>query len=657
VCGLTGFLSLKPTAREDLTATVSAMADTLFTRGPDDSGTWVDEAAGIALGFRRLAILDLSPQGHQPMASKNGRFVIIFNGEIYNFADLRADLESRGHQFTGHSDTEVMLAAFLEFGVEGSVRRFNGMFAFALWDREARALYLCRDRVGKKPMYYGWAGRTFVFGSELKALRRHPDVHPSVDQSAVARYVRFGYVPGPDTIYDGIRKLPPGTLLQLHRATPGELPEPLHYWSAREVADAGLRAPFAGSESEALDALDSLLRDAVKRRMIADVPLGAFLSGGIDSSTIVSLMQAQSSVPVKTFAIGFREDAYNEAAFAAAVARHLGTDHTELYVTPGEALEVIPRLPEIYDEPFADPSQIPTFLVSKLARRSVTVSLSGDGGDELFGGYNRYFWAGRIGNVLRWIPRVARRGAAAVVTAISPDRWGALFSVIPGRVRPSNAGDQIHKVASLFGVRSRAEMYAALTSHWKGAQPVISHPAGISASDEWADVGSFTESMMYLDLVTYLPDDILVKLDRATMAVSLEGRAPFLDHRVVEFAWRLPLAMKVKDGQGKMILRRLLARYVPTSLFERPKMGFGVPIDRWLRGPLKEWAEELLDEKRLQRDGFFNVATIRNRWSEHLSGRRNWQYDLWNILMFQAWMDATRREAAGHPVQTVLERR
>ncbi len=648
MCGLAGFVTLNPTTRDELARTVDAMAQTLYTRGPDDSGRWVDESTGVALGFRRLSIVDLTADGHQPMSSSDGRYVIVFNGEIYNFKDLRRELERKGHRFVGHSDTAVMLAAFLEYGVEAAVRMFNGMFAFALWDRKERALFLGRDRVGKKPMYFGWIGNTFAFGSELKALRRQPDFAAGIDSDAVSQFVRFGYVPAPRSIYRGIRKLPPATLLKLDDFRRGAEPAQSCFWSAEEVARDAMNHRFAGTEREAVEELDRLMRDAVGRRMVADVPLGAFLSGGIDSSVVVSLMQAQSSVPVRTFSIGFREDAYNEAGFAAAVSRHLGTSHTELYVTPGEAMAVIPQLPEMYDEPFADVSQIPTYLVSRLARSSVTVSLSGDGGDELFGGYNRYSWGNRIWDVLRWMPLSARRAVAHGVLAVSPEGWSKAFAAVPRSVRPANAGDKLHKLAGVLDVASRQQMYARLTSHWKGSDPVVAAhraAAGAAASEEWIDLSSFTESMMYLDFITYLPDDILVKLDRATMAVSLEGRAPFLDYRVVEFAWRLPLHMKVRAGEGKWIVRRLLEKYVPNELFERPKMGFGVPIDAWLRGPLRPWAEDLLDENRLRREGFFSPEIVRERWNDHLSGRRSWQYDLWNILMFQAWLDASRDSA------------
>ena len=621
------------------------MTDTLVHRGPDDGGVWEDIRAGIALGNRRLAIVDLSPEGHQPMRSASGRYVLAFNGEIYNFWMLREELEGRGHPFRGHSDTEVMLAAFTEWGIEGALERFNGMFAFALWDREERSLHLARDRMGEKPLYYGRMGDVLLFGSELKALRAHPRFKGEVSRNALALYLRHNYIPAPYTIYEGIRKLPPGTRLTIDEA--GNAPGPVPYWSAKEAAERGVANPFGGSEAEAVDELDGLLRDSIGMRMIADVPLGAFLSGGIDSSTVVALMQAQSDRPVKTFSIGFYEDEYSEADYAKEVARHLGTDHTELYVTPEEAMSVIPKLPTLYDEPFSDSSQIPTYLVSELARRHVTVSLSGDGGDELFAGYNRYFWGRSIWHKIGWVPPALRGAAAGALTAVSPQGWDRIFKrlgpVLPGKVRQRMPGDRLHKLAGVLSVKSPEAMYMSLVSLWQrpdfivvgGSEP----PTTLTDPGRWAELPDFTQRMMYLDTVTYLPDDILVKVDRASMGVSLEGRIPFLDHRLVEFAWRVPLGMKIKDGKGKWLLRQVLNRYVPKKLIERPKMGFGVPIDAWLRGPLREWAEDLLNERRLSGEGFFDPYPIREKWSEHLSGRRNWQYQLWDVLMFEAWLE------------------
>jgi asparagine synthase (glutamine-hydrolysing) len=618
------------------------MADTLRHRGPDDQGVWTDPDAGVALGFRRLSILDLSPTGHQPMSSGDGRYVVVYNGEIYNFQDLREELEKRGAHFRGTSDTEVLLEGCSCWGPEATIPRLWGMFAIALWDRQERTLLLARDRLGKKPLYYWQDGATFLFGSELKALRAHPSFSAEIDRDALAAYLRFGYVPAPLCIYRNAHKLPQGCMAVVHAGHP---PETRPYWDARQVVRDGLRGRLDLSDGEAADQLDTLLRDAVARRMIADVPLGAMLSGGFDSSTVVALMQAQSSRPVRTFTIGFHEAAYNEAEDAKEVARHLGTDHTELYVTPREALDVIPRLPTLYDEPFADSSQIPTFLVSALARRHVTVALSGDGGDELFGGYTRYQWADAIWRRVRRLPLGVRGGVARAIKAWPPERWDSLYGAVkwavPGRVRQTLPGDKAHKLAELLTADRPDTLYHRLVSLWKSPCELVvggQEPASVLLDPAVRElVPDFTERMMLLDLVTYLPDDILVKVDRASMGVSLEARCPLLDHRVVEWVWRLPNRFKNRDGQSKWLLRKVLGRYVPPELVERPKMGFGVPIDAWLRGPLREWAEELLDEGRMWEQGLLRPEPIRAAWAGHLSGRRNDQYRLWAVLMFQAW--------------------
>lgn len=649
MCGIAGFLEQPPcSSQSESLDRVTKMAHTLRHRGPDDAGAWADAAAGIALGHRRLSVVDLSATGHQPMPSACGRYVVSFNGEIYNFRSLRAELEQSGHRFRGHSDTEVLLAAITRWGVEGALARANGMFALALWDRQERVLFLARDRLGEKPLYYGWIGPRFLFASELKALCAHPDFRPVINRDAVALYLRHNYIPAPFSVYQDVAKLPPGTLLAVRAEAASVRGAPVRYWSARTAAESGVANPWVGTESEALAQLDDLLRDAIRMRMEADVPLGAFLSGGIDSTTVVALMQAQSTRPVRTFTIGFHEGGYNEAESAAEVARRLGTDHTELYVTPAEAMAVIPRLPALYDEPFADASQIPTFLVSQLARRHVTVSLSGDGGDELFGGYNRYFWGRSIWRKVGWLPAAWRRTAARTLTAVSPESWDtgfrALGPFLPGRLRQRNPGDKLHKLAQVLAVSDPEALYRGLISQWHDPAAVVpgagEPPTTLTDRSQWANLDDFTLQMMYLDTVTYLPDDILVKVDRASMGVSLEARVPLLDHRVVEFAWRLPLAMKIRDGQGKWLLRQVLYQYVPREIMERPKMGFGVPIDAWLRGPLRDWAETLLDAKRLQEEGLFHPQPIRTRWTEHLSGQRNWQYSLWGVLMFQAWLDA-----------------
>ncbi|MEM7712837.1 MAG: asparagine synthase (glutamine-hydrolyzing) [Cyanobacteria bacterium P01_A01_bin.68] len=641
MCGITGFWDIsRQISNDKLPQIVRQMSNTLTHRGPDDSGTWIDGEAGVALGHRRLAIIDLSPGGHQPMLSGDNRYAIVFNGEIYNFLELRRELEQLGHKFRGHSDTEIMLAGFSQWGVHSAVERFNGMFAFALWDRRERVIHLGRDRMGEKPLYYGFTGRTLLFASELKALKAYPDFHPEINRDALASFLRYSYISSPKCIYKGIYKLPPGCILSwdgndIH-------PEPKPYWQVKQAALTGVGKPFKGSELEAVEQLEALLKDAVGLRMIADVPLGAFLSGGIDSSTIVALMQAQNSRQVKTFTIGFHEREYNEAQHAKAIAEHLGTNHTELYVTPEDTLSVIPKLPSLYDEPFSDQSQIPTYLVSQLAKESVTVSLSGDGGDELFAGYNRHFLGRSIWQKIGWIPSIFRHVAAGGITAITPGTWDHIFDkvnpVLPKNLRYSSWGDYLHKLAKVLPATNPQSMYGGLVSHWS-QNVVIGASEHLNPGELEIELSDFTQQMVYMDTVTYLPDDILVKLDRASMGVGLEGRIPMLDHRLVEFAWGLPLSMKIRDGMGKWLLRQVLYKYVPKELIERPKMGFGVPIDSWLRGPLREWAAELLDETRLHQQGFLNPQPILKLWEEHLSGNRNWQYHLWDVLMFQAWLE------------------
>jgi asparagine synthase (glutamine-hydrolysing) len=647
MCGIAGVVDLARRSDADqLRKTLMRMIEPLVHRGPDDQDIWADPETGVGLGHRRLSIIDLSREGRQPMWSATGRYLLTYNGEIYNFNALRQPLTSRGHRFRGHSDTEVVLASIVEWGLHGALDRFNGMFAFALWDRQARVLHLARDRAGEKPLYYSRVGRWFLFGSELKALRAHPEFSAEVDRDALALFLRHSYVPTPRSIYAGVSKLPPGTVLSLRPDDPMSLAEPTPYWSAKEVAERGVREPFVGSLEEAREAVDSLLKDAVRQRMVADVPLGVFLSGGVDSSTVVALMQAQSTVPVRTFTIGFHEDDYNEADHARAVARHLRTEHTELYLLPRDAQAVIPRLSDIYDEPFADSSQIPTFLVSRLARSSVTVSLSGDAGDELFGGYGRYLMCESLWRRAKPVPLPLREMIAAGLRAGSPDAWtravNALRPMLPRRLHTTLPGDKLRKLAEIIVATSADDMYEQLISHWKRVDNVVLGVAEperrFSATTRSMALGGLTNRMMYWDLTNYLPDDILVKVDRASMAVGLEARVPFLDHRVIELAWRLPVDMKVRGGVGKWLLRQVLYRYVPRELIERPKRGFSVPIDSWLRGPLRGWAEDLLAEPLLRRQGFFHPEPIRTKWSEHLSGRRNWHYYLWSVLMFQAWL-------------------
>jgi asparagine synthase (glutamine-hydrolysing) len=647
MCGIVGIWS----ASAPTVATLNESVHRLAHRGPDDSGTWFDEAAGLGLGFVRLSIQDLSPAGHQPMHAASGRYVITFNGEIYNHLALREQLGEHAPAWRGHSDTETLLACFSAWGVVKTLKATVGMFAIALWDRQEKKLTLARDRMGEKPLYYGFLGGAFVFASELKALTGLPGFTGDIDRGALALLMRHNYIPAPHSIYQGLSKLSPGMWLEIgadaaHRQS---LPAPQAYWSAVEAAFAGVANPLTfESDAQAVDALEAELSRAVTGQMVADVPLGAFLSGGVDSSTIVALMQAQSCRPVKTFSIGFREDGYDEAVFAGAVARHLGTEHTELYVSPEDALGVIPRLPTLYDEPFSDSSQIPTFLVAQMARQRVTVSLSGDGGDELFGGYTRYFLAARLWQKIDSMPLAMRSAAARIIVALPPHAWDRIYALaapfIPTSRRWPAPGDKLHKGAELLNCKNNTELYRGLVSHWDPADIVLgANEPATQLSGALPALPTFTEQMMLLDAISYLPDDILVKVDRAAMAVSLETRVPLIDHRVFEFAWRLPMHYKVRGGTGKWLLRQVLYKHVPRELIDRPKMGFGVPIDSWLRGPLRGWAESLLDESRLRQEGYFNPLPIRQKWLEHQSGARNWQYYLWDVLMFQAWLEEQRR--------------
>ncbi|MBI4694012.1 MAG: asparagine synthase (glutamine-hydrolyzing) [Gammaproteobacteria bacterium] len=649
MCGLTGFLNFKGEAAA-LAARAGAMTEKLHHRGPDAGAVWCDAEAGIALGHRRLSILDLSPLGAQPMHSKCGRYVIAFNGEIYNFADLRRELEARGAAFAGHSDTEILVEGFAAWGLEQTLARTNGMFAIALWDRTERRLMLARDRLGEKPVYYGWHGGVFLFGSELKALHGWPEFRPEIDRDVVPLYLRHNYVPGPYCIYRGVKQLVPGTFVVVTANGSGHLPEPRPYWSLAAAVQAGKAAPFDGDAAAAVEALDAAMRRSVRLRMVADVPLGAFLSGGIDSSTVVALMQAESTRPVRTFSIGFDEREYDEAPHAKAVAQHLGTDHTELYVTSEEARAVIPRLADMYDEPFADSSQIPTYLVSALARRHVTVAMSGDAGDELFAGYTRYSLALELWQRLAVAPAPLRALAARLLTVLPPRHWDRIFAalgpLVPARYRFRAPGDKLHKLAALALLREPMQMYFRLISLWKEAGSMVPgahEPATVLCPPELdARFSNHVERMMYLDAVHYLPSDILVKVDRASMAVSLESRVPFLDHDVVGLAWRMPHEYKVRDGVGKWVLRQVLARYVPPALFERPKMGFGIPIDHWLRGALRDWAEHLLDARRLESAGYIDATPVRAAWRAHLAGEGGFQYALWGVLMFEAWRERWR---------------
>jgi asparagine synthase (glutamine-hydrolysing) len=649
MCGIAGFLGLSCPAQR--VSVLHRMTYALMHRGPDGEGYYFDHEVGLGLGHRRLAIVDLSDCGKQPMASASKRYVVAFNGEIYNFQELRTALREKGHVFRGHSDTEVALAAFEEWGIARSIDKFVGMFAFAIWDRQERELVLVRDRIGKKPLYYGFLNGAFVFASQLRPLVCYPGWEPTIDRAALAAYMRHNYVPSPLSIYEQVKKLPPGHVLRIGAGTGVPVQVELAcYWNAAEIQLQAIESPFAGSLDDAVEELEHLLENATSVRMIADVPLGAFLSGGVDSSLIVSLMQAQASSPVRTFTIGFDNSNYNEAVYAKEIAKHLGTAHTELYISPDDALSVIPELPQIYDEPFSDSSQVPTYLVSTLARQHVTVALSGDGGDEGFCGYNRYLWWRKIRHISSRVPypllQVMSRGLLGVPAAQLDRMARVIYRLLPRSLRFSAAGDRLHKLAGMLTIREPQNLYRHLVSHWTCPEDVV---LGGKEPNSLLDIvpvpegeDRFVDWMMLLDAITYLPDDILVKVDRATMAVGLEARSPLLDHRVLEFAWSLPLSFKLNEAGGKVVLKKILYKRVPRELLERAKTGFGVPLDSWLRGPLREWAESLLFPARLREEGYFAVEPIRSRWEEHLSGARQWQYHLWDVLMFQCWLDAQR---------------
>lgn len=623
MCGCFGFLG----GKKAYFGVLDVVENKLYHRGPDDSGTWYDERQTIALGHTRLAIVDLSPAGHQPMASPCDRFVIAFNGEIYNHLDLRKQLESQGSAPTswrGHSDTETLLACFSAWGIEKTLQSTVGMFALALWDKQEQQLTLARDRLGEKPLYWGWCGCALLFGSELKALKAYPDFKAEVDRGALTLLLRHNYIPAPYTIYQGIEKLPAGQYVQIKKGQLRADVQPKAYWQLNQAIERGLASPFSGTDAQATDLLEHVISQAVRGQMLSDVPLGAFLSGGVDSSTVVALMQQQSRQPVRTFAIGFDEPGYNEAEYAKEVALHLGTDHTELYVSAQDALDLVPRLPDIYCEPFADSSQLPTFLVSRMAKKHVTVALSGDGGDELFGGYNPYQFAPRVWSKLRMMPLPLRQIAYRLLSGLPlPDKFAKLLRVLPAK--------------------DKEQFYHILMSHWDNPDQLViggqTCSTLISSPAQWPQTDSFEHWMMAMDAGQYMTDDILVKVDRAAMANSLETRVPLLDHRVVELAWQLPLNMKIRAGVGKWILKEVLYRHVPREMIERPKKGFSVPLGQWLRGPLRDWAEALLNEQRLAQEGYFVPSAVRRVWSEHLQGKRNHERKLWSILMFQAWLE------------------
>ena len=640
MCGIAGFLDAGRSATaEQAAARTRAMSDAIAHRGPDDSDTWVDPAAGIGLGHRRLSIIDLSPLGRQPMHSDGGRYVISYNGEVYNFAELRAELDGLGHRFRSGSDTEVMLAACRQWGPEHAVTRFVGMFAIALWDRETATLRLIRDRIGVKPLYWCRRDGVLLFGSELKALMAHPAWHGTIDIEAVAAFARYSYVPGTATIFRDVHKLAPGTILT---AQAGAEPRIAPYWRLRDA----VAAKPIEDEQDAVAELDTILRASVRGRMIADVPLGAFLSGGIDSSTVVALMQAQSNRKVRTFSIGFREPGYDEARHAKEVAAHLGTDHTELYVTPREAIDVVPHLPKWFDEPFADSSQIPTCLVSAMTRQHVTVALSGDGGDELFAGYLRYRMVDQVWRRFGWLPADLRGACGAALGALPEPLLDRASRLLPKRLRPLNAGRKAHRLAALLAQPAEDSLFLELAAIWPGDGTLV--PGSTGALRLRPEPGlacalpDAVSRMQYYDTINYLPDDIMTKVDRCSMAVALEAREPLLDHRVVEFAWRLPRRFKYDGKQTKRLLRQVLYRYVPPELVERPKMGFSIPLGAWLRGELRDWAEGLLSRKRLAADGIFAADEVRRLWDEHQGQQANRENVLWNVLMFQAWKEHYR---------------
>lgn len=650
MCGIAGFLDLSADrSTTQMERALRGMTRALAHRGPDGDGHWVDAQSGIALGHRRLSIVDLTVAGSQPMWSANRRFALVYNGEIYNAEQLRAQLDAEHpHAWRGHSDTEVLLEAFSTWGVARTLERALGMFAIALWDCSERKLTLARDRAGEKPLFYGWCGSVLLFASELKAMQVHPRWIGKLDSTSVYQVVQFSYVPAPHSIYSGISKLPPAAFATFPAmsTTVGAMPAPVEYWSFPRIAEEGSRNRFRGSPKDAIDGLREHIATAIKGQMVADVPVGAFLSGGVDSSLVVAMMQEQSTRPVLTFSIGYSEDRYNEAPFAAAVSRHLGTEHTELIVGPKDVLDIIPSLPAIYDEPLADSSQMPTYLVCKLARQRVTVSLSGDAGDELFAGYNHFVQVDELWRRIRNLPSGARRLSGAMIKLAPIALWDRLLPVSRGL-----NGDRMHKAAELLSTDTLLGLYRAYSMRWyadaamRGDRltwPTLPQPHLENASP--------METLMACDFRTYMPDSILAKLDRAAMAVSLETRIPLLDPRVVEYAWTIPMSLKRVDGRGKWLLRQLLYRYVPAELIDRPKTGFAVPIKEWLRGPLRDWAESLLSERSLKDGGVLAVAPIRKRWREHLEGHRDWSASLWNVLMFEAWRVQVDQAAASPAV-------
>jgi asparagine synthase (glutamine-hydrolysing) len=657
MCGISGIYG--DLQKDDLYSSVRKMSATLNHRGPDDSGIWIDKENSIALGHQRLSIVDLSSAGHQPMLSPCGKFVVVFNGEIYNHLQLRGELNNSKYRqsWKGHSDTETLVSAFSQWGIEKTLSRLVGMFAIAVWDVQVKKLYLIRDRFGEKPLYYGWANGIFLFGSELKAIRSYKHFNNEIDRNALSLYMQYMYVPSPYSIFENIYKLDPGCILEVDSSGTEQSPNKItsstfnakgvsiHQWySLSKIAKHG-QNNLIKDENEAIDLLEDVLLKSVKSQLISDVPLGAFLSGGIDSSIIVALMCKVCNHSIKTFTIGFEEDAFNEAVYAKKVAKHLNTDHNELYLTSKDVLEVIPSLPSLYDEPFADSSQVPTFLLSKLARQNVSVSLSGDAGDELFGGYNRYLWGKNIWNKLKWMSPNTRQVLGLTIQKLPVSIWDVVGHLLPNQYRVTSMGDKAHRMAyRLKTVNSIDDMYYSLVTEGLNEEGLVYNSnlvlkTKLNNSNIVLGMSDPEHRMMLWDTLTYLPDDILTKVDRAAMGVGLETRIPFLDHRVAELAWRLPLNMKIKDGVSKWPIRQILYKYVPKELIERPKSGFSIPVGQWVRGPLREWTEELLDESRLKNEGYFNHKMVRKIWEQHYSGDFDWTPRLWAILMFQAWLD------------------
>ncbi len=637
MCGFVGYYAPQNFAAD----LINKMGDAISYRGPDAAGYLREQSVGLHICHRRLSVIDLSEAGAQPMKSYTGRYDIIYNGEIYNYLQIRDELEKGGnaYQWRGHSDTEIILQAFEIWGIEATLQKMVGMFAIALWDKQTKKLFLCRDRMGEKPMYYGWQEQTFFFGSELKAFLPHPAFGKNINPTAVSSFFKYNYVPGDSCIYEGIKKLKAGFFAEIDFQSKNVLLT--QYWDLKKHLPTEQVNGQKKSLQEWTSSLDELLKKAIKQQMVSDVPLGAFLSGGVDSSVIAALMQAQSSQKIKTFSIGFGDEKFNEAVYAKAVANHLGTDHTELYVSSQDALNVVPQLAKIYDEPFADSSQVPTFLLAKMAREKVTVSLSGDAGDELFSGYSRYLQVNNTWNKLQYLPVKVRENIGKLIVKTDGVKWDAWFErykrLIPSRFHMSHFGDKMHKGAAVLGNPDEFSFYDGFITHWPSGSIMSNDVQAEMYNFSGAKGLSFVEKMMFLDSITYLPDDILVKVDRAAMANSLETRVPFLDHRVVEFAWRIPMNLKLRDGKSKWLLRQVLYNYVPSNLIERPKMGFGVPLESWLRGPLKDWADELLSEQALNKHGLLKTHQIRSAWQAHLKGERSWHYRLWDVLMFQSW--------------------